>query len=283
MDGETVTEPKLIWFLEKRVFKREIRASRYLKKRTTEDGGVVQQTLSTGSVQMYVSAIIDLWSHQKALGLNPHDHPRGKSVKAVLSARAQREHVRRRKEFLDRAAGTLQDGYDETKMKEVVRYCWTGYKELKNLTPQSMESFLRTAVDFLLSHSMLLRGEARRSAEFADFFTIPLPNEGPTPCNPMILIMDNGKMNQFGRLEYGAAVRHRDPLLCTLSHTAFYLFYRWNVVREPVPRFQQRQQWYGLRFLKGEGGRKALSYETQLAWTNRVFHGARTILGRQIR
>ena len=122
---------------------------------------------------------------------------------------------------------------------------------------------------------MLLRGEARRSAEFADFFTIPLPNEGPTPCNPMILIMDNGKMNQFGRLEYGAAVRHRDPLLCTLSHTAFYLFYRWNVVREPVPRFQQRQQWYGLRFLKGEGGRKALSYETQLAWTNRVFHGAR--------
>lgn len=270
-----VHESKLLWFLEERVFNREIRGSRYLKNRTTEGGQRVQQTLGTGSIQAYMSAIIDLWSHQKASGVNPYDHPRGKSVKAVLSARAQKEHVRRRTEFLDRAAGTLQDGYDEAKMKEIVRYCWTGHQELKNPTPQSVESFLRTAVDFLLSHSMLLRGETRRGAEFADFFTIPLTNEGPTPCNPMILIMDNGKMNQFGRLEYGAVVRHRDPLLCTLSHTAFYLFYRWAVMKEPVPCFQQRQQWYGLRFLKGEQGKKALSYETQLAWTNRIFHGAK--------
>jgi hypothetical protein len=28
-------------------------------------------------------------------------------------------------------------------------------------------------------------------------------------------------MNALGRLEHGAVVRHRNPLLCTISHTAF--------------------------------------------------------------
>lgn len=37
-------------------------------------------------------------------------------------------------------------------------------------------------VDFLFSHNMLLRGEARRQLELPDVFTIPLSNEGPTLC-----------------------------------------------------------------------------------------------------
>ena len=61
-------------------------------------------------------------------------------------------------------------------------------------------------MDFLLSHSMLLRGQTHQSVKFTDFFTIPLINKGPTPCNLMILIIDNGKINQFGRLEYGAVI-----------------------------------------------------------------------------
>ena len=42
----------------------------------------------------------------------------------------------------------------------------------------------------------------------------------------MIMIMDNGKMNHQGRLEYAAVMRHRNPLFCAMAHTAFYLFYR---------------------------------------------------------
>ena len=66
----------------------------------------------------------------------------------------------------------------------------------------------------------------RLGAELTDFFTIQLPNEEPTSCHVMIMIMNNGKMNALGRLEYGAVMRHRNPLLCTINHTAFYLFYR---------------------------------------------------------
>ena len=54
------------------------------------------------------------------------------------------------------------------------------------------------AVNFLLSHNILLRGEFWHKAELPDFFSISLPNEGPTPYHAMILIMDNGKMNQLG-------------------------------------------------------------------------------------
>ena len=116
----------------------------------------------------------------------------------------------------------MQDGYDETKMIEAVRFCWQGRK-------QSAESLLRTAVDFLLSHNILMRSESRLAAELSGFFTVQLPNEGPTPCFPMNMIMDNDKMNPQGRLEYGAVMRHRNPLLCTMAHMAFYLVYRWNI------------------------------------------------------
>jgi hypothetical protein len=56
----------------------------------------------------------------------------------------------------------------------------------------------------------------------------------------MIMIMGNGKMNPLGRLEYGAMMQHRNPLLCTIAYTAFYLFYRWNIAGETPPCFRQR-------------------------------------------
>jgi len=41
----------------------------------------------------------------------------------VLRARTRGEYRQRRLEFADRAAGTLQDGYDEAKMVDAVRSC----------------------------------------------------------------------------------------------------------------------------------------------------------------
>ena len=116
-------ENKVVWFLNDRVLAREIRASRYVKGRTTADGAPVRQTLGVSAVKAYVAAIIDLWSFQKSKGLNPHPNPRGEALKGVLRARTRGEHRRRRLEFADRAAGTLQDGYDKAKMVDAVRFC----------------------------------------------------------------------------------------------------------------------------------------------------------------
>ena len=57
----------------------------------------------------------------------------------------------------------------------------------------------------------------------------------------MVMIIDNGKINLLGRLEYAAVMRHRNLLLCTMSHMAFYLFHQWDITGEPLPCFCQRQ------------------------------------------
>ena len=76
----------------------------------------------------------------------------------MLRMRTHNEHRRRWLEFTDRAAETLQDGYNETKMVEAIRFCWQGQK-------QFAEPFLRTAVDFLLTQNILLWSESRLAAE----------------------------------------------------------------------------------------------------------------------
>ena len=53
-------ENKVVWFLNDRVLAREIRASRYVKGRTTADGAPVRQTLGISAVKGYVAAITDL-------------------------------------------------------------------------------------------------------------------------------------------------------------------------------------------------------------------------------
>jgi Centromere DNA-binding protein complex CBF3 subunit, domain 2/Transcriptional activator of glycolytic enzymes len=273
-DGTLVHENKLIMFLRLQVLDRELRLSHHKRARTMADGTSIKQTLGRSAIKGYVNAIISLWEYQSSAGQNLHPHPRGTKLKALLKNKERQETVRKREQFVDRGVGTMLDGYNEKDMVNIVRACWTEFSSQKHYTSTSVESWLRTAVDFLFSHNMLLRGESRRYAEFADLFTISLKNEGPTPCPAMILIMDNGKMNPYGRLEYGGVVRHKNPLLCTLSNTAFYLFYRWNCIQEEPPRFQQRQQWYNIHLIQGGNRERPISYEVQLQWTNKAFQAA---------
>jgi hypothetical protein len=88
----------------------------------------------------------------------------------------------------------------------------------------------------------------------------------------MIMIMNNGKTDQFGRLQYMGVMRHQDPLLCTMSQAAFYLFYRWQMVGESPPQFRSRPQWYNFHFFKGSDREKPISYEIQLKWANEVYN-----------
>jgi Centromere DNA-binding protein complex CBF3 subunit, domain 2/Transcriptional activator of glycolytic enzymes len=269
-DGQLVTEDKLCMFLRTKVFNRTLRTSRFKKYRTDTEGKEIQQTLGMGMINEYCSAIILLWKLQSAKDLSRTPNPRGIKLKGLLKDRERNEFVRRRNEYRDRGAGTLQDGYNEVHMERIVRACWTCFQNRSNRV-QTIPSYLRTAVDFLLSHAMLLRGETRRTAQLADLFTLTLENEGPTPCKALLLIIANGKTNQVGRIEYGTVVRHQNVLLCTISQLAFYLFYRWNIVREPVPSFQRRHDWYDIHLLLGAKREVPLSYAIQLEWINDVF------------
>jgi hypothetical protein len=163
-----------------------------------------------------------LWSFQKSQGINQHPTPHGEALSGLLRAHERSEHKQRWLEFADQAIGTLLDSYNKAKLIEAVRFCWQDSKK----RPSAAELYLHTTTNFLLAHHLLLQSEDRLSAELPDFFTIPLPGEGPTPCFPMIMLMDNGKTNQLGHIEYSTAIRHRNLLLCTMGHMAFYLFYQ---------------------------------------------------------
>lgn len=262
-------------FLNTEVLARGLRTTHRKRKRESRTGEEIQQTLGFSMVEGYVSALISLYNFQLSSGHNHHPHPRGTKIKAVLQDRLRHEHVRRKAEYVDRGANTLLDGYNQLEMLNVVRSCWTYTSPDQPRVPvSSLASAHRTALDFLMGHMMLLRGENRRHVQLADLFPLILKNEGPTRCTALIMILDNGKVNKTGRIEYRGVVRHKNLLLCVISQLAFYLFFQWNIVREPTPCFQQRQQWYDWYLLFGKTLTAPLSYATQLQWITQLFKAA---------
>jgi hypothetical protein len=107
-DGEIVNENKLLFFLNERVLGRKKKVSRSL--RTISTGEPIKQTIGTSSIELYCSAIIDIWSEQKGRNQNPYENPRGKAIRAILDDHTKREAKRKRDQYEDRGAGTLQDG-----------------------------------------------------------------------------------------------------------------------------------------------------------------------------
>ena len=232
-DGEMVTNSKIILFLKDEVLYRELRGKRFSKApRTNSNGEAIKRTLNYNSIEGYVSSLMSLWQVQYAvrpIGSSNEAPNRNNALKNLLRNHRTKEASRRREQYMDRGVGTLLDGYTIEELRKCVRYCWSsGHASKKRRNTGTPESYLRTVVDLLFGHSMLLRGESRRMAELPDLFTIRLPHAGTTPCWAMLLIMDNGKTNHFGKLQYGTVVRNKDPYLCLMGQLAFYLFYRWK-------------------------------------------------------
>ena len=92
-----------------------------------------------------------------------------------------------------------------------------------------------------------------------------LKDEGPTKCFATVVIMDRGKTNQFGRIEYGAFIRHKDAQVCPVGALAFYLFWRLEVMNEQFPDFSRRDTWYDTALINGKDPRKEVSYAMQAA------------------
>ncbi len=51
---------------------------------------------------------------------------------------------------------------------------------------------------------------------------------------------------QCGRIEYGAMLRHKDPVMCGVGAMAAWLFYREEYGNEPPPDMRTHQAWCGL-------------------------------------
>ena len=102
-----------------------------------------------------------------------------------------------------------------------------------------LQSF-RTRLDILMGHHFVLRGQSRRQLCLSDMSLVELPKqEGPQPCQALLFLLSEGKTNKVGRKEYMGSMRHKDPLLCSHSALAQYLFWRFHVSGEDAPSFQR--------------------------------------------
>ncbi|KAE8182840.1 hypothetical protein CF328_g8380 [Tilletia controversa] len=111
-----------------------------------------------------------------------------------------------------------------------------------------------------------------RQAQLADLFVLPLPNEGAQDASAVVLIMDNGKTNAYGRIDYGGCMRAKNASECPHNALAFSLFQRFHIDNEPFPTFQRRENWYHFHLLVHEERTVAMQY-------NNHYHIMKRILG----
>lgn len=268
-DGETVTESKLLLFLEKEVVHRPLRGpSRKLAPGIPAD----EARLHWRSVRAYVTAITDLWQQQRTLGMNNNPSPRETTAREYIRTLQRQHAAQSRSVYADKGQDTLLDGYSEPELRKIAEKLWGQTAE----SPATAEQCLRTLTDLLLSHYMLARGNDRRAAEISDLFTFEFPGEGPTRCMPLIFTTRGGKTNQHGRLETAGALRSRDPDMCLLGALAFYLLFRWDLSPELFPDFGSPRHWYSTRLIKAAGTDPSagVSYNTQRSWVSRAFDSA---------
>ncbi len=262
---------KLVMFLNKKVLSQELRTSHYKQSRTTATRKKVQQTLRFDSVDSYVSAIISLYNYQQSFDHATSSHSWEVKVKALLKDRMKKKHARRKAQYLDHDINTLLNEYEQRQMIDVVRSCWTHELSQKRVTTQTVKFTHCTTLDFLMSHMMLMHEENHHHLQLTDLFSLNLKNESLISCTTHVCILNNEKMNQTEWIEYEAVIQYKNSLLCIILQLAFYLFYRWNIVREQISCFQRWQQWYDLHLLQESKLTSFMSYEVQLEWINKMF------------
>jgi hypothetical protein len=226
--------------------------------------------LQYNTIRGYISAIQRLYEEQKSRNMNPAPRPQGIALKALKKGILAVVWNRKRSEYRDRLEGTIKDVYTPSQIPDHTAAVWESSDDVSAL--------LRTQVDFLLGNHMLLRQSNRLAMELPDCFCLELPNEGQKsrhcPTYALVIVMNQGKTNQHGRMEYGAALRHRDVRSCLIGALAFYFFWRWQVEgKESFPSFARSEQWYDLKVLRRSATepKALLSPQTARSWTSKLY------------
>ena len=200
----TVTEDKLVGFLKDCVVGRRLKRKR---KQSEAENGVdeVVKTVSVATVNSYVASIVDLYNYQVLNRANNFPSPRGPLLSLLIEQLKRDDAARRARTYDDRQVGTLNDGYCDTKEVSMIADEYMKDNNWKGL---------RDRASFLMMHFGILRGEPIRMMQLPDLFSIPLVNEGPNDCRSMVMLMNQGKTNQFSCREFAACIRAKDVSIC---------------------------------------------------------------------
>ena len=210
--------------------------------------------LGRESVLAYVKAIADIYSKQKALGLNPHGPARGPLVRTFLDTLEKEKVKSKRQNFEDRGKNTLNDGYTKQELEKVSDYF---------LTEKNDHLGCRDRLCFLISHAMLCRSQTALGMQFADLFLLVLESQGVSECIALVATITFGKTNQHGKIEYGSSVRHHDVEVCSVGALAMNLFSRFHFENEPFLDFIRCENWYETVVFKGDDRFTPITYRAQ--------------------
>ncbi|OWZ12684.1 hypothetical protein PHMEG_00014113 [Phytophthora megakarya] len=98
-------------------------------------------------------------------------------IATVLSQVKREKHEKNKREFVDRGVGSLLDGY---------------------CTTEDLEAIPRYYISTL----------SARNLELPDLFSVMLEHKGFTDCRALVMIMQQGKPNQYERRDFGSCIRH---------------------------------------------------------------------------
>lgn len=237
------------------------------------------RTLAPSTVESsYVSALIALYDDQKLANLHNNPHPRGKGVRALLQWLQIGWAAEQKRVFTDRALRGLNDGYSIDQMRSL-----SGLLLGKDggLVGIGLVTQLRTRLDFLLCHAMMLRGESSRAAELADLSSLWLENEGEN-CLALMLKVTKGKTialeagGSNASAHYFGALRHKEAVLCPVGALAMWFVHRFDFAGEKPPNFADRSSWYLRKVIPGtlREPERQISEGTQLRWITQSFGAA---------
>jgi hypothetical protein len=232
------------------------------------DGGSDRQhgaPLKYNTARSYITGIMDLYNQQIARGDHNYPNPRGFGVRGHLKDLRATAFKRVRAMHEDRAINSILDSYTSEVMTAFVKDIWSGER--------FVEQRLRTLLDFLWGHHLLLRGQLRRSAEFADMFVMEFPKEGTQPCYCWIFMVDNGKTNDSNKRQYMGCMRHKDVLFCSQGALAQYLFHRFQIAEHTWPDFKSPSLWDRIKLIRGgtKDPNQPLDATTQRHWIREIF------------
>jgi hypothetical protein len=240
-DSSTVTGKKLHHFLKEQVCHRK----------SKKDS---KKTIGFYTLRTYKSAIIDLYMQQKGLNQNSNEHPGVfPSLKSLMDQYKRGQNTRNKANYSDRGHGTLLEGF--TTAEDLLKMS-NYYLELNKPVA------IRNRLLFLLPHFSVCRGENVRSLQLPDLFYLKLDSEGYSVCYAVVLIMSQGKRNQFGKKEFGAFIRNKNVLVCPMGALATFFFVRYHIQNVPFPTMWRNRDWYDLMLAPGEDPVSEISYST---------------------
>ena len=230
------------------------------RSRRNGDGREIGQS----SIKSYVSAVTDLWRLQQSLAENSNPNPRqGKLVKDLLRMIGADKVNHAKRTYKDR--GNVEIRQRPMTEDEKIRLH-------HHFMARGDSNGLRDYMAATNMRSMALRGEHMRKIELPDMFLYDVLQEKHARCNAIVTVLNEGKTNQFGNIEFGATYRSKEVSFCAHGAVGLWLFNLFHMIGHP-PCFSTPRSWYDIKlFPKCHNDLTSeVPYETHRASFNRGF------------